>query len=403
VTAAPTPPPLRKNRDFNLLWAGQVLSDLGGRVSGVAFPLLVLALTGSPARAGIVASAETLPLLVLTLPAGALVDRWNRKRVMIAVDAVRCVALASIAVALAFDALSFAQIVVVALLEGSGFAFFNVAERSALPSVVADVHLEAAIGRNQAREYVASLAGAPLGGALFGVARLAPFVFDAVSYLASLAALLLIRTPFRRDPLAEAPGRVFAELRAGLRWFWRQPFIRTTTLLAMGSDVTLNALYLVVIVIARERGASPALIGAMFAFVGLGGVLGSLIAARLAAAVSIRTIVVATQCAVAVLVPLLAVVPGRVGPGIVFGAMFFLFPPWNAAVGSQRLRLTPDELRGRISSIGTMLSLGPVTIGSAATGFLLERAGSTPTVLVFAALMGGVAAAAVRSRSIAAR
>jgi hypothetical protein len=103
--------PLRRNRDFNLLWTGQVVSDLGGRVSGIAFPLLVLALTGSPARAGIVGFAGSLPLLLLTLPAGAYVDRWDRKRVMVVADSVRCIALASIAVALALDALTFTQIV----------------------------------------------------------------------------------------------------------------------------------------------------------------------------------------------------------------------------------------------------------------------------------------------------
>src|SRR5712692_434042 len=95
--------PLRRNRDFNLLWSGQVISDLGGRISGIAFPLLVLATTGSPAKAGIVAAAGSLPLLVLTIPAGALVDRWNRKWVMIVTDSARCLALTSIVVALGLD------------------------------------------------------------------------------------------------------------------------------------------------------------------------------------------------------------------------------------------------------------------------------------------------------------
>jgi MFS family permease len=145
----PDVPPLGRNRDFNLLWAGQVISDLGGRVSGIAFPLLVLAITGSPAKAGIVGFAETLPLLLLTLPAGALVDRWDRKRVMIVADTGRCLALQSVVVALAVHELTFAQIVVVALVDGVGFVFFNVGERSALRTVVADDQLSAALTRNQ--------------------------------------------------------------------------------------------------------------------------------------------------------------------------------------------------------------------------------------------------------------
>src|SRR5687767_3104043 len=101
VNAAGEERPLRRNRDFNLLWVGQVVSDLGANVSAIAFPLLVLATTGSPARAGIVAAAANLPLLVLAVPAGALVDRWDQKRVMIVADCARCAALASLALTVA--------------------------------------------------------------------------------------------------------------------------------------------------------------------------------------------------------------------------------------------------------------------------------------------------------------
>ena len=89
--------PLRRNRDFILLWSGQVVSTLGSEVSGLAFPLLVLSLTGSPAQAGIVGFARGLPYLLVYLPAGALVDRWNRKHVMLAADAGRALAIGSVA------------------------------------------------------------------------------------------------------------------------------------------------------------------------------------------------------------------------------------------------------------------------------------------------------------------
>ena len=125
------PPPLRRNRDFQLLWAGQVVSTLGSRVSTVAFPLLVLAVTGSAAKAGLTVFAETLPLMALVLPAGAVVDRYDRKWIMLVSDAVRAVAMASIAAALLADALAFPHILAVAVVEGVGYAFFSVAERSA--------------------------------------------------------------------------------------------------------------------------------------------------------------------------------------------------------------------------------------------------------------------------------
>ena len=97
-----------------LLWTGQAVSVLGSRVSSIAYPLLVLALTRSPAQAGLVGFAGTLPYLLFQLPAGGLVDRWNRKRTMIACELGRGLALGSLALAWWLRALSFVQIVLVA-------------------------------------------------------------------------------------------------------------------------------------------------------------------------------------------------------------------------------------------------------------------------------------------------
>src|SRR5437764_7472248 len=101
-------------RDYTLLWIGQTFSLIGSSSSWVAYPLLVLALTGSPARAGIVSFASWLPYVLFQLPAGALVDRWHRKRTMVVCDAVRSAALASVVVALIGGWLSFWQLVLVA-------------------------------------------------------------------------------------------------------------------------------------------------------------------------------------------------------------------------------------------------------------------------------------------------
>ena len=390
--------PLRRNRDFNLLWVGQVASDLGANVSAIAFPLLVLATTGSPVKAGIVAAARSLPDLVLSVPAGALVDRWDQKRVMIVADSARAAALGSLALAVALDAVTFGHMVAVAFVEGVGFVFFDLAEASALPKVVADRHLDAALARNSVRAHTAALAGQPLGGALFALGRAVPFVFDAVSYLMSVVTVSLIRTSFRRDPLPERP-RLRGEMREGLSWFWRQPFLRTTSLIAMTRSVTLNGLYLVVIVIARERGASAALIGALFAFVGVAGILGSLAAPWVARRASIRTIIIAMTVLGAVLVPLLSILPGQATPGIVFGAMWILNPVWSTAVGAHRLRIIPPELRARVLSVAFLVSGGLVPLAFVAAGLLLEAAGTTPTVLVFSGIMVAGAAIAVGSRA----
>jgi MFS family permease len=134
-TSAPDVP-IWRNRDYMLLWSGQVVSTFGSAASTVVYPLLILALTDSPGAAGIAGALRALPYLVLSLPVGALIDRWDRKRVMILCDLGRCVATLAIPIALALDALSLWLIYAATLVEGSLFVFFNIAEVAALPRVV---------------------------------------------------------------------------------------------------------------------------------------------------------------------------------------------------------------------------------------------------------------------------
>src|SRR5581483_6413927 len=126
--------PLRRNRDFVLLQVGQALSTIGSQSSSIAYPLLVLATTHSPAKAGVVGFANIAPYAIFALFAGVAADRWDRKQVMIAMDTVRVLAMVSIVVVYALGKLTFAQIAIVAFVEGSAFVFFNVAEVGALRS-----------------------------------------------------------------------------------------------------------------------------------------------------------------------------------------------------------------------------------------------------------------------------
>jgi MFS family permease len=127
---------LWRNRDYLLLWSGQMVSSVGTQVSGLAFPLLALLLTGSPAQAGFMGALRALPYLFLSLPVGALVDRWDRKRVMILCDSGRAITLGSIPLVYAlFGTVPVAQLYLAALVEGTLFVFFNIAEVACLPRV----------------------------------------------------------------------------------------------------------------------------------------------------------------------------------------------------------------------------------------------------------------------------
>src|SRR5713101_9557655 len=139
--AADQPVPLWRNRDFLLLLGGQAVSSAGSQVSLLAFPLLILAVTRSPVQAGLITGLRGLPFALFCLPAGALIDRWDRKRVMILCAIGRALALGSIPLALALNALTLWQIYLASLIEGSLFVFFNIAEVASLPRVVATAQL----------------------------------------------------------------------------------------------------------------------------------------------------------------------------------------------------------------------------------------------------------------------
>src|SRR6266542_2284309 len=222
--------PLRRNRDFMVLQIGQLLSNVGTQLTAIAYPLLVLALTGSAAKAGIVSFARTLPLALFALPAGLAADRWSRKRLMIAADGVRVVAVGSLAAAILIDEIVFWAIPLVAFVEGAGGALFSAAGPGALRAVVPARRLPAAAGVQTGRQAAVSLAGPPLGGALFGLARALPFLVDALSYAFSTLSLLAMRTPFQeeREPHLSSLRSRLAE---GFRFVWSRPFLRTCALL----------------------------------------------------------------------------------------------------------------------------------------------------------------------------
>jgi len=177
------------SRDYILLWSGQMISSVGTRVSMLAFPLFVLALTHSPAQAGLIGAMRALPYALLILPAGALVDRWNRKRVMILCDIGRAIALGSIPIALVLGHLTIAQLYIVSLVEGTLFTFFGLAEKACLPQVVSKEQLPTAAAQGMVIDSVSELIGPSIGGVLYSIGRAVPFLTDAISYGASVVSL----------------------------------------------------------------------------------------------------------------------------------------------------------------------------------------------------------------------
>ncbi|HEY3991870.1 MAG TPA: MFS transporter, partial [Ktedonobacteraceae bacterium] len=226
-------PALWNNHDFLFLWSGQIVSAIGSQVSLFAFPWLILMLTGSPVQAGWMSATRILPYLLFGLPAGALVDRWDRKRVMIVCDSARALALASIPLALLLGKLSVLQLFLVSFIEGTLFLFFGAAETAYVPQVVLEAQLPAATAQNEFVYAVAGLLGPSLSGFLAVAGKALPFLTDACSYVVSVLSLLFIRVPTQE--VRVSPKRdLLAEIREGILWLWEHPLMRFLALLIAG-------------------------------------------------------------------------------------------------------------------------------------------------------------------------
>ena len=392
-------PPLRRNRDFMLLWTGQAVSMLGSRITSIAIPLLVYGVTGSPADMGVVGFFGTLPYLVVQLPAGGIVDRLDRRRVMVVCDVVRASALASIPLAIWLGVVSVGQLAVVAFVEGSLSVVFGLAENAALPKVVPPEQLVDAVAQNEARERGAALAGQPLGGALYAVARALPFVVDAVSYAVSVVTLLLIRAPFRLEERAE-PQSFVREVREGFAWLWRAKFLRATSVMIAASNFIFQGLFIAVVVVARRGGASSIDIAAIFLMQALGGLAGAVLAPRIRRRLPTRAILIGVNWFWAAILPLMALSVPPIVLGPLFGAMTFVGPVWNVVVGTYQLTMIPDRLLGRVQSVDMMISWGAIPLGSLVAGVLLQQLTGSEAMLVFAGMMLATAVVASFSPSI---
>jgi MFS family permease len=383
--SAARPLPLWRNRDFLLLWSGQAVSAIGSSASELALPLLILSSTGSPAQAGFAGALRSLAYLVLGLPAGALIDRWDRKRAMLLCDAGRALALGSIPLALALGRLTMAQVYFVSLLEGALYVFFTLAESAALPRVVAREQLPAATAQNEVTSGIVTLIGPSLGGALFGVARALPFLADAVSYAASVLSLSRIRLPFQEERPAQAPTHLRAEIREGLSWLWHEPVVRSLALLHSGLVLCVSGMSLMLVVIAGHQHATPLAIGVMFGLGGAGAMLGALLGSQVHKRLRLGQILVAAFWLFALLWPLYALAPSTLALGAILAAFWLVDETYDVAQISYRLAIIPDALRGRVTGAIRLVVFGAETLGLTLTGLLLQRFG----VLAAVGCLGG--------------
>lgn len=388
------PRPLHRNRDFNLLWSGQAVSALGTQMSGICYPLLVLAATGSAAKAGLVGSATLVGSLLMLLPAGVVADRYPRKRIMVVTSLLQLLAVGSVVPAVLAHHIWLPQLMVVGAVQGCSSAFFTGASRGAVRRVVPSAQLPAAMALTQARGQAAAMIGPPVGGALFGVAQSLPFGLDALSFGAITVTSALVRSPLdperrpatgtRREPLRRV-------VTAGLRYVLGNPYLRMYALWGAAVNAVAAGMLLMVIVLARSRGADPTEVGAMVSVNALCGLGGSLLGPRLAKLLGGRAWVLITSwllpfCAVGI-----AFAPWVWLMTVLGAVSTFTIMPAIIVFQVRATRITPDDLQAQTGNAVQLLGSSVSWLAPSLFGLLVDSQGARTAILLAAALYGATA------------
>jgi MFS family permease len=398
---ADRPVPLWRNLQFQTLWLSQAASSLGTGVADVAYPLAILTLTGSPARAGLFAAVQTAGLAAAALPGGQLSDRHDRRAIVVITETARALITAVVAVGLITGWLSLPLLLAAAALLGAGQAVSGAARNPLLRSVVPTSQLTSALTQDEVRQSGAALAGPPLAGALYGIRVLAhavPFLFTAASFVLSAAGAVAMKLlpagpdhgarPAGARPAGQQPagtsGKKDGGMLAGLRVLWAHPVLRAALVMITLINAVGAGLDLVVIVILRNQHVPSAQIGLVLAAVAVGGLAGAPLVKPLH---RIRPgVLLLGVCMIEI--PLLAGLALPFGPWWVAALLFVPslgVPALRVLVDVLIFRQTPDEQRGRVvAAVLTMMAIG-MPAGLAVTGALLQWLPAQAALLTLAA------------------
>src|SRR5918993_2545102 len=377
------------HRDFLRLWVGDSISQIGTAVSLIALPLLAIqVLDASPFEVGLLTAFETAAFLLVGLPAGAWVDRVRRRNVLIVADIGRALLLGSLPLAWYLDVLTLPQLYAVALLTGVLTVFFDVAYQSYLPSLVGRDYLVEGNAKLEASRAVAQIAGPSVGGALVQWLT-APYaiVVDALSYLWSAVFLGAIST--REERPERAPDRhLVREIREGLSFVLRHRLLRAITATTSTSNLfstILNTAFIIVLADQAELNLTAGIIGVVFTIGSVGGLLGAVVAERVARRVGQGPTI---WLSILVSAPFALVIPLAQQGWLLWLVAFcwavigFFVVIYNITQVSFRQGLCPERLLGRMNATIRFLVWGTMPLGGLIGGVLGSTIGVRPTMWV---------------------
>jgi MFS family permease len=387
---------LWRHADFMKLWTAETISQLGTQVTLLALPLTaILILKASAFEVGLLSALEFLPFILVGLPAGVWVDRLRRRPILIVGDLGRALTLGSIPLVYELHHLTIWQLYAVAFLTGVLTVFFDVSYQSYLPSLVERDQLVEGNSKLEISRSGAQLAGPGLGGLLVQALRAPVAIFaDALSYLWSAMWVFLIRKPEARiERPVEGHRSMRSEIKEGLRYVWRHPYLRPIAFCTGTANLFGSMLFALMVLFAvRVLHLRPGLIGLALAIGNVGFLLGAFSAQRIADRVGVgRAIVwsIGLTSPVWILFPLATPSTGfaiLVITGFItsFGGMAV----YNINQVSLRQAITPHRMQGRMNATMRFMVWGTMPIGAFVGGILGNTIGLRPTLWVSA--IGGM-------------
>lgn len=372
---------LFRHHDFRQLFFGHTISQVGTELSGLALPVLAVVVLGANEfEMGVLATFEYLAFLVIGLPAGAWVDRWRKRRVLMGNDVIRAVALLSLPVAWYLDVLSLYQMFAVSLVVGVCTVFFDVAYQSYLPELVPSDKISEGNAKLQASQSVAQVGGPAVAGVLIRLMG-APLtiLLDAVSFLAS--AFFVKRITHADTPPDRSTRRsLTVEIKEGLSFVVKNPLlVRITATTSISNLFSSMSGALLVLFVLRDLGLGPGALGVAFTVGSVGGLLGALTVTRVSRLLGEgRTIPLSSLLWLpfGVLMPLAGTVidPMVALIGSTFGLSYAVVL-YNITQVSFRQRLCPKPLLGRMNASIRFVVWGTMPIGAFLGGVLGDALG----------------------------
>ncbi|HET7481610.1 MAG TPA: MFS transporter [Actinomycetota bacterium] len=391
----------RLGANYWKLWIASAISNLGDGVRWTALPLLAASLTHDPARVAAIDFSASLPWFLFALPAGALVDRLDRRRVMVVSNVVRAAAMSLLAFFVLRELAPLFLLYAIAFCLGCAETMFDNAAQALMPRLVERAHLEKANGRLYAAELIANqFVGPPLGGFLFAIAMAVPFLLDAASFAIAAGLIVSLVGAFRVADRPDAVTKLRHDIGEGLRWLWAHRLLRTLAAFLGIQNMMSTACFSIFVLVSIEiLGLSDAGYGLLLTSLAIGSFVGSVTVSPLSRKVGSGTTLFICLAVSAAAYLVVALSSNPVVTGIGIGVLGWPIVAWNVITVSLRQSIIPDRLLGRVNSVYRLMGWGTMPLGAALGGLLGRTLGLRSPFFVAAAAHALLAVVAIAAMS----